>query len=169
MNEKGISLSVLVITIIMLAIITSTTLYVGMDSIGNTRMKKFESELKIIQGKCNELLKAGWSREDFLARGKRIEEIGDSEKITQITKAMQETTGGSNTESYIYYNKEGLENLGVVGVDREIIINLSEKIILDINGVKDNNDKIIYTIEWTGYTTNQNNSRKWNSKFWKHY
>ena len=48
-NEKGISLSILVITIIILSIITSATLYVGMDSIRNVKIQKLETDLKIIQ------------------------------------------------------------------------------------------------------------------------
>lgn len=169
MNEKGISLSILVITIIIMAIITSATLYVGMDSIRNVKMQRFETDFKIIQTKCNELLKAGWSQDDFLVQGKRIEEVSSSKKREKITNAILAVTNKSNTENYIYYNKKGLENLGIVEIDREIVINITEKIIIDINGEKDNSDNIIYSIKWTGYPTNKNINRKWNSRFWKYY
>lgn len=159
MNEKGISLSILVITIIILSIITSATLYVGMDSIRNVKIQKLETDLKIIQTKCNELLKAGWSQDDFLAKGKSIEEVSSSKKREQITNAILAVTNKNNTENYIYYNPKGLENLGIVQIDREIVINITEKIIIDINGVKDNNDNMIYSIKWTGYTTNKNNRK----------
>ena len=159
MNEKGISLSILVITIIILSIITSATLYVGMDSIRNVKIQKLETDLKIIQTKCNELLKAGWLQDDFLAQGKSIEEVSSSKKREQITNAILAVTNKNNTENYIYYNPKGLENLGIVQIDREIVINITEKIIIDINGVKDNNDNMIYSIKWTGYTTNKNNRK----------
>ncbi len=159
MNEKGISLSILVITIIILSIITSATLYVGMDSIRNVKIQKLETDLKIIQTKCNELLKAGWSQDDFLSQGKSIEEVSSSKKREQITNAILAVTNKNNTENYIYYNPKGLENLGIVQIDREIVINITEKIIIDINGVKDNNDNMIYSIKWTGYTTNKNNRK----------
>lgn len=159
MNEKGISLSILVITIIILSIITSATLYAGMDSIRNVKIQKLETDLKIIQTKCNELLKAGWSQDDFLAQGKSIEEVSSSKKREQITNAILAVTNKNNTENYIYYNPKGLENLGIVQIDREIVINITEKIIIDINGVKDNNDNMIYSIKWTGYTTNKNNRK----------
>ena len=102
MNEKGISLSILVITIIILSIITSATLYVGMDSIRNVKIQKLETDLKIIQTKCNELLKAGWSQDDFLAQGKSIEEVSSSKKREQITNAILAVTNKNNTENYIY-------------------------------------------------------------------
>lgn len=152
MNEKGISLIVLIITIIMLIIISSTTIYVGTDAIGNARISQFKSELKIIQLKCDELLKSGWSQEDFQEKGKKVTEIENSTKYTKIVDTIIKTTGINNPESYIYYNKSGLENLGIAGIDREIVINLSEKIILDVNGIKDNNENMIYTTEWTGYS-----------------
>ena len=47
MNEKGISLSILLITIIIMAIITSATLYVGMDSIRNVKMQIIEAGIHV--------------------------------------------------------------------------------------------------------------------------
>ena len=165
MKERGITLTILVITIIVISIIASTTVYVGIGTIASNQVKRFESEMQIIQNKCNELIKLGWGQEDFLKNETKVEELGDYSKVEKIKNSIQNVTGQNNIGNYIYYNNEGLERLGIIDINREIVINIPEKIIIDINGVKDSKNNTIYTIEWTGYSANKNTNRIWKNRF----
>ena len=96
MKERGITLTILVITIIVISIIASTTVYVGIGTIASNQVKRFESEMQIIQNKCNELIKLGWGQEDFLKNGTKVEELGDYSKVEKIKNSIQNVTGQNN-------------------------------------------------------------------------
>lgn len=158
MKNKGITLVSLVITIIVLGIIGTVTIYTGINTITAAKLKRFTAEMEIIRLKCNELLEEGITIEELLARGQDIA-ILSSNKLEKINNVLQKVTNSTNTEGYVYFNSLGLQNLGVASVNREVIINFNDKVIIDINGVKDENDEYIYTIEWTSnavLATNEN-------------
>ena len=48
-NEKGITLTALVITIIVFTILAGTTIKMGMDSVNSTRDRNLQSELQIVE------------------------------------------------------------------------------------------------------------------------
>lgn len=148
MKNKGITLISLVITIIILGIIGTVTIYTGINTITAAKLKRFTAEMEIIRLKCNELLEEGITIEELLARGQDIA-ILSSNKLEKINNVLQKVTNSTNTEGYVYFNSLGLQNLGIASVNREVIINFNDKVIIDINGVKDENDEYIYTIEWT--------------------
>lgn len=166
MGKKGITLTSLVVTIILLGILATTTIYQGIVAIKSMKMKKLETDLKIVQVRCNELLKEGWSQQNFLEKGQSIQTITNNNTKSKIENAVKQATGENDTTDYIYYDKKGLESLGILKIDREIVINLSKKRIIDINGVKNNNDEMTYTIAWVGYSNalNVSNNTKLNFK-----
>lgn len=51
-NEKGITLAALVVTIIVLMIILSISIGTGMSSVKNTKDRKFQAELQVVQQAC---------------------------------------------------------------------------------------------------------------------
>ena len=147
MKNKGITLVSLVITIIILGIIGTVTIYSGINTLTAAKLKRFTAEMEIIRLKCNELLEEGITIEDLLAMGQDIAALS-SNKLSKINNALQQVTNSTNTEGYVYFNSLGLQNLGIASVNREVIINFNDKVIIDINGVKDENNEYIYTIEW---------------------
>lgn len=54
-NSKGVTLTALIITIILLLILVTTATYTGVGTIQSARLTTFNTEMKIIQTKVEEL------------------------------------------------------------------------------------------------------------------
>ena len=158
MRNKGMTLVSLAITIIILGIIATVTIYFGINTITAARIKRFTAEMEIIRLKCNELLEEGITIEELVARGQEIENL-PSNKLSKVNNILQKVTNSHNSEGYVYFNSLDLQDLGIISINREIIINFKDKIIIDLDGVKDSTGEYIHTVEWTSNAVLATNER----------
>ena len=149
MNQKGITLINLIITIIVLTIILSITVYSGVNTIKDAQFTKFTTELRIMQTEVNNLYDdyknnrtIYWNETEYT--GDEILNIGkdiDSNAQNTLNKAEIEDITG-----YRYYDKETIKALQIEGVEREFIINIQTRSVISYKGIK-YEGKMYYTIE----------------------
>ena len=114
-SNKGITLIVLVITIIVLLIISGTAIYVGYDTIQNTAEQRFLNQLKIVNEAVNSHVN------DY----KNLE-------LTQLENAEQFE---GISYSYKLETKEDYEKIGIYDVSDIIYVNFDIGQIYSKNGI----------------------------------
>lgn len=129
MNNKGISLIALVITIVVLLILASITFEYGKESIDNAKLESLKTNMLLIKAKTKEYVeqanfKAGTSNEYKNDEGQLKTEIA------------QELVGTPETNSYSYISlEEGqylyniTDNLSEIGL-KDVSISGSEKYLV---------------------------------------
>ncbi|MBR6033303.1 MAG: hypothetical protein IKP28_00890 [Clostridia bacterium] len=95
--------------------------------------------MKIIHTRVNQLLEEKTPAE--------LAELGESIPSGKMQAAMI-ALEGNQTTGYTYFNKQSLENLDIIGIDREIIINFSTRDIVDINGVENKGYILYRSLSW---------------------
>ena len=135
-NDKGITLVALAITIILIITIASIGISAGTDTISSAKYTAFQSELEIIQSKVNEI------SEEYQRENKQI---GDSLtslnqevlNTAEVTKELNKKAGqdSSRLESikngFRLCTREYLANtFEIDGLTRDYLVNLEECIVV---------------------------------------
>lgn len=102
-NEKGITLTILAVTIIIMVILAGTVMTYGTNSLNASKMKNFSYEMQQIQGKVDTLhekIKIG--KEEYIILGRDITQSGRAmntlKKVKEIDYAS--ITDVKNSEYY---------------------------------------------------------------------
>ena len=136
-GEKGITLTVLVITVIVLAIIVGIGASSGTQVIDATKQNKFVSELKIVQNKvdiANKEIELGNIAYDDI--GKNIEYLSPDTKNKIEIALTAEGVRDVDRSNFRYFNKTELEKLGVSDLTQDVLINFKIKKVISVDGVK---------------------------------
>ncbi len=151
LNNKGITLVALVITIIVLLILSSIATYSGLNVVKSSKLTVFTTEMKIMQTKVNEIYqkyKDGNSIEidgtTYYGENKKSEnsnstilDIGQAldSVSTQANKVFTESASGiTNKDGYKYWNNELVKKLGIEGVDGDFFVNVEKRSIVSYDG-----------------------------------
>lgn len=144
-EEKGVTLIALVITVIILAILTTIGTRAGLSSMNSSKFLEFKEELKIMQAKVNEL-----NSKNETNIGKNL--TTDQEKILvedNIAKIIYPVGATADEKSDIrtyfrYCSKEYInETLGVEGITRDFLLNVKDRYVVSAKGFE-YKDKIYY-------------------------
>ncbi|MBR3255784.1 MAG: hypothetical protein IKF97_06225 [Clostridia bacterium] len=159
LNNKGITLVALIITIIVLLILTSVATYSGIEAIENSKYTKFKSELKIMQTYINnwyEECKPSNENETFAeniaAKFTNIAGKGVNAKVatndTQAETTLNNAGIVNNHDHYYLLQKEQKEALGVDndGVTQDVLVSIIDRKVVSYLGMK-YKDKMYYTLE----------------------
>ena len=142
MNNKGITLTALVITVMILLILTSVTVFTGKSSIDETKKTAFQTELKIAQNKVNtiyEKIQLGDTSYDNIGKDISNVEVQQQEKIKTALEL-------SNLDGFKYFDQEELQKIGIDNVKQQMLINFNNRKVISVKGLKIGNT-IIYTQE----------------------
>jgi len=114
-NNKGITLLVLTITVILMLIIASTATYYGISAYDNARLTKFETELRVIQAKV-EL----WEEEGKTDIGTEL--TGDQKNV------LNNIYNTDKIDYYRYLSAQDINDLGIDGIEQDffVIVQLPE-------------------------------------------
>ncbi len=160
-NNRGITLAALVITVIILLILASVATYSGLNVVKFSKLTTFTTEMKIMQTKVNEIYqkyKDGNSIEidgtTYYGKNKNsgeptILDIGQTldSVSTQANKVFTESASGITDKSgYKYWNNELVKKLGIDGVDGDFFVNIEKRSIVSYDGVT-YEGKDYYTLE----------------------
>ena len=134
-KEKGITLIVLVITIILLLILTSIGFIVGKSTIDSAAFTQFKSELKVMQNKANELNQEDKTDigQELTDEQKNILNIQEISAIIFNQKTDEEKTIIQNGFRYLskdYINTE----LNLDSVKRGYLINVEYRYVIFPDG-----------------------------------
>lgn len=133
-NEKGITLVTLVIMVIVIFIISGIGVTAGTGTIKYSKYMEFQSELKIVQSKINEI------SEQYQKEGKEIgiELTSDNIQVlntTEVTEQLNKKTNKDNLQeiknAFRLCTKEYLaENFDLEGLTRDYLVNLEQCIVV---------------------------------------
>lgn len=148
-NELGITLIALAITVVVLIILASITIYSGVETIKSSRVKKFETEMKVLQTQINKIRS---ENKEFKETDGEVIQNGSThynellERINLVTEY-----GYSNKEediaNYRFFTAQELkDDLSIEGVEQSVFINLDKRKVISLDGVK-YEEKIVYVLE----------------------
>ena len=117
-NNKGITLTALIITVILLTIIAGTAVYTGTDVLEDAKEEALIQELQIVQNAVNNEVSKIESGQKTYA-----DYIIDADKIDE--------------EAFIEYTSEEVQNkFGITGIKQNVKINLITKEVKSVEGIK---------------------------------
>lgn len=135
-KSNGITLVVLVITIVVLLILAGITTYNGIDTVRNSKITVFVTQMRMIQQKVNVASEKG----DVSLLGEPISNLNS-------TKKSKITSTGIDLTNYQYFTADKLEeDLNLFDVNMEVLINFETREIVSVDGIEIGS-AIYYTIE----------------------
>ena len=150
-NEKGITIIALAVIIAVIIIISGAAIYKGVESYREAEKLTFGAELEMIQKKVNE------TYEKFnMTNGVVLDNL-PGQKISELsseTKNKIELLGIGDLSHCRYFNKDTLEDIGVTGIKREIIVDWATRNVFDIKGITIGGIRYHKKGELTGWSNN---------------
>lgn len=150
-NNHGITLVVLIVTVIIMLILASTAVYTGLNSIEQSKIVAFISEMRIVQSQVNYIYeKISQGDTSYAGKGQEIASL-PSETLTKIQTAItavnlecaiKEETQKVVT-NYRYFSINNLKDLGIKDATMDVIIDFQNRSVISTKGVK-YEDKLYY-------------------------
>ena len=151
-DNKGITLSALVITIIVLIIIASVAAISGVSATHYIKYQNAKSQFQVIQSKIDSLYdeysniedeteKANWKNDTFTGtiKGSNFETELDSSIVSKTLNGL--TIDSTNQDNYMYLSTDFIKNnLKVEGISYNFIVNLDEREVRLYGGVEYQNE-----------------------------
>lgn len=136
-NQKGITIIALILTIVVMLILTSVTIYVGTDSIEYSKMVKFVTYMQTIQKKVDQIVENG----NYNQYGE--DTTAEQQQILQEILFIEEST--SNVADFKYFDSSTVsEQLEIDDSEDEIVINFITREVFSLTGIE-YEDKIYYS------------------------
>lgn len=136
-NQNGITLISLIITIIVMLILASVTIYVGTGSLDNSRMVSFVSYMQTIQTKV-----------DFIAEYEDYSNYG--EELSSSDKSVLQDILNSEIESFLtttdsmhlrYFDSSHIaSDLEIENINDEIVVDFNTREVISLNGIEYENE-----------------------------
>lgn len=162
-DERGITLVVLVITVIIMAILVSTGVRYGISSYDKVKLQNFSYEMQQIQGRVDSVaqkMKMDESSYFIYLDGKTMGvNVGASKLALETLKKVKriDYLGASSSDKnlypvtgeaiYRYYSARSLEeDLDVKNASQDVIINFKTREVISVNGIK-YDGKIYYRLK----------------------
>lgn len=138
-NQKGITLLSLVITIIVLLVIGSVTIYTGSNIIKKASLQTINTNMMLIQAKVKTISEqAKFNKDTSKYKGTKVSEVIDNEKIEElVTNKVIEETEKSYLLSQEDLNQMGLEK---VKVEDGYVVNYETDEVIYVKGFEANGE-----------------------------
>lgn len=131
-QEKGITLIVLAVSVIVLAILAVTVAYNGTSGLDTASKQAFISELQMVQAKVNTI----YEKRKISESDKRYyDAIGRDISYLNQTK-LNEALGGTPREGFKYYMPEDLERLELSNITQAVLINYDTREVISYEGLE---------------------------------
>ena len=135
-NEKGITLIALAITIIVLLILASITVYTGKESITQSKINILLSEVQMVQHAALERYtkEETFSYDNYPGTKKYttsqeiLNEIGELKNDQKLKEIITNTSA----QNYYYLTPEDLEELNITNTENSYIINYKLGIAINV-------------------------------------
>lgn len=131
-QEKGITLIVLAVSVIVLAILAVTVVYNGTSGLDTANKQAFISELQMIQAKVNTIYEkrkiSASDKSYYDAIGRDISYLNQ----TKLEEALKDTP----REGFKYYMPEDLERLELSNITQAVLINYDTRQVISYEGIE---------------------------------
>ncbi len=133
-SNKGVTLMMVIVTIILLTIIAGLVIYNGIISYENTKVVKFQTYMKVIQKKVDLLVE---DEANYSTLGKAL----TSEQKTKLEDIMSKDnnvkTNNSSEVKLRYFSSVDIQKVfDIQDVEDEIIVNFANREVISLNGVE---------------------------------
>lgn len=145
-NNKGITLIILLCTVIVLLIITGLVLYNGMETYKESIVVKFETYMKVIQKKVDLMIEENY---DIATLGS---ELTQSQRNTLQEIINNDTsnyiqTDDVNNSKIRYFSSSDINSIfDIPDVNDDIAVNFSNREVISLNGVE--KDGVMHYVEY---------------------
>jgi len=136
-RKEGVTLSILIITIVVLVILAGVTINISRDSLTATKKYNFISELELVQEKMlvvNKEISLGSSVYNNI--GIKYDDLDSS--IQQKVLEILTQNGITDYSKYTYMSKEDLAKIGLKNIEQDVIISYGNSIVYSYEGIKIN-------------------------------
>ncbi len=162
-SQRGITLAVLIITIVILIILSAVAIRAGTDSTQKTRLQAFYTQLEIIQKRVDDVASTNESYIDDSGSKINIKEQGGKELTDQqkgsLQKIIQSENLGVDTGKFRYFTIEDLENLlDLMDMEYNVFIDFEDRIIVAEDGIRIGSETY-YVLENATYFVEQNTNK----------
>lgn len=137
-EQKGITLTMLVITIIVLIIITSITIYTGSNLIDRTNLQNLNTNMLLIQAKVKTIGEdAKFNKNDAQILGQKVSEITDNQPVLKLVDENIIDT----PDTYYLLSQEDLNNMGLekIKIEEGFVVSYDTQEIIYVKGFETNN------------------------------
>ena len=137
--KKGISLIILVITIIIMLIISAMVIGNGINMTSDVEYIRFEKEIEIIE----KAVKKSYLKDKIYG----VKPSVYATDITNTISLINNTHGLVLDEDNIYViNEQDLKNMGITNIKGEYIVDYQKGYVFSLQGIE-NEGEIIYTTQ----------------------
>lgn len=136
-NEKGITLTTLVVTIIVIAIIASVSVYVGTDIVKQANLQNVNTNMMLIQAKVKTISEqAKFNKDTSNYKGKKLIEVVGNRKVDElVSNSIIE-----DQEKYYLLSQDDLNEMGFekIQIEDGYIVNYETNEIIYVKGFEAN-------------------------------
>lgn len=131
-SNKGITLMMLIITIIVLSILTAVTVSVGSSTLKEMQVEAYVAKMNMVQSRVNVISQKVQEGDTSYANiGTEISALSETNK-----NKVANILNGIPSDGFKFYSQTDLKELGVEKIDEDVIINLNTKKIYSMVGIK---------------------------------
>ena len=133
--EKGITLSILIITVIVLTILASVTVTVTMTGLDESKKYNFISQLELVEQKMliiNKEIELGTTVYDNIGIPYNNLDTALKEKVANILNK----NGITEYSKYTYLSISDLEKIGLKNMEQNVIISYGNSEVYSCDGIK---------------------------------
>ncbi len=145
-NNKGITLIILLCTVIVLLIITGLVLYNGMETYKKSKVVKFEAYMKVIQKKVDLMIEENY---DIATLGSELTQSQRNtlqEIIDNDTSNYIQTDDVTNNKIRYFSSSDINDIFDIPDVNDDIAVNFSNREVISLNGVE--KDGVMHYVEY---------------------
>jgi len=144
-SNKGITLSILVITVVVLCILAGVTIDISRESLITTKKYDFVSEIDLVQQKMlviNKEIDLGTTSYNNIGT-----KYNDLDTVTkQNVQKILNQNGISDYSKYVYMSIADLSKIGLKNMEQNVIISYGSSIVYSYEGITINGNTY-YSIE----------------------
>lgn len=145
-NNKGITLIILLCTVVVLLIITGLVLYNGMETYKKSKVVKFEAYMKVIQKKVDLMIEENY---DIATLGSELTQSQRNtlqEIIKNDTSNYIQTDDVTNNKIRYFSSSDINDIFDIPDVNDDIAVNFSNREVISLNGVE--KDGVMHYVEY---------------------
>lgn len=144
-SNKGITLIMVIITIVFLSLLITLVVKNGVDTYEKSQVINFETYMKMIQKKVDLLVENGV---DYTTIGSPVSDENKTKLQTIINSNSAIATQNVDSNTLRQFSAEDIANIFEINdVNDEIIVNFANRDVISLNGIKNNN-----TMHYVEYT-----------------
>ena len=146
-NNKGITLIIVIMTVVLLAILAGLIAVNSVDTYGNSRVVHFKTYMEVIQKKVDLLVE---ENNGYTNLGTPLTNEQKNILQTIINNNSEIATRDVNDPNLRYFASSDIEReFELSNINDDIVVNFSNRDVISLNGVE--KDNVMHYVDYTLY------------------